>query len=581
MKIIRRFAFILSIALCVVMMSNTPIWSQTSRYHTYSDLEIKLKQLADNHSNVIDLKSQGETLGEKKLWSVTLASGKSDLKPALLIVAGVDGKDLAGTEVLLHFIESVAQNYGKVDSITKMLDQSTYYIFPRVNPDASEALFSEPQYARSLNNRPMDLDNDGKVDEDGYDDLNNDGQITWLRVTIPGGGWLQDKNYPDLLKIADAGKGESGVYRLFREGFDNDGDGQINEDEPGGVNFNQNFTFKYKYFAPGSGFHQVSEVETRAIADFAFAHPNIAAVFSFSPNDNLINPWEGTKAPLADMLKERGITPIEHVEQNDIPYFSHISEIFRKLTGLEDFSDSESGQGAFNEWAYYHFGRWSFSTPTWWPPSSEAAKDTATTENDSRNMEMKQSLKKSDGDSKKTREQRLWEWLQTTNQKDAFIEWKEIKHPDYPNNKVEIGGFKPFAVLNPPADSLLSIFKNFYPFLFKLSSWLPHIDVRDSNVEHLHDSVYRVTLTVINLGFLPTNTQIGIKNKWCPKIKLALNLSDNQQLLSGRILQFIDILDGSGGSKEVTWMIVGKRGDRVKFEIGSPMTGTIHKTVEL
>jgi hypothetical protein len=581
MKIIRRFALMPSIALFIVMISATPIWSQFSRYHTYSDLEKKLKQLANDYSNVIDLQSHGETQGERKIWSVTLFSGKSDLKPAVLIVAGVDGKDLAGTEVSLRFIESLAQNYGKVDSITKMLDQSTYYIFPRVNPDASEALFSNPQYARSLNNRPMDLDNDGSVDEDGYDDLNNDGQITWLRVTEPGGEWFQDKNYPSLLKKADAGKGETGVYRLIREGFDNDGDGLLNEDEPGGVNFNQNFTFRYKYFVPGSGFYQVSEVETRAIADFAFTHPNIAVVFSFSSNDNLNHPWEGAKAPKATISERDGIKPIEYVEQKDLPYFSHISEVFIKLTGLEDLSDSESGQGAFNEWAYYHFGRWSFSTPTWWPPLYKTASDTEVTEKESSKIEMKQALKKPEGDSKKNRDQRLWEWLQATNQQDAFIEWKEINHPDYPDKKVEIGGFKPFAAINPPADSLLSIFNNFYPFLFKLSSWLPRIDVRDLNVDHLHDNVYRLTLNVINLGFLPTNTQIGIKNKWCPKIKIALNLSDKQQLVSGRVLQFIDVLDGSGGSKEVSWMIIGNKGEPVTLEIGSPMTGTVQKNMTL
>ena len=145
---------------------------------------------------------------------------------------------------------------------------------------------------------------------------------------------------------------------------------------------------------------------------------------------------------------------------------------------------------------------------------------------------------------------------------------------------MEIGGFKPFAAKNPPADSLLSISENFYPFLFKLGSWLPQIDVQNLKTEHLHDNVYRVTLNVTNIGFLPTNTQIGIKNKWCPKIKIALTLTENQKLVSGRILQFIDILDGSGGSKEVSWMVMGKKGDLLKIQIGSPMTGSLQKNVK-
>jgi hypothetical protein len=586
MKIFWKSLLIYCFTLLILLLSNTSGWSQTNQYHAYSDLETKLKQLADDYSKVIDLKSHGESLGGKEIWSVTLASGNASEKPALLMVAGGNGTDLAGTEVILNFIQSISQNYGKVDSITKMLDQTTFYIFPRVNPDASEAMFSKPQYARSLNNRPMDLDNDDKIDEDGYDDLNKDGQITWLRITEPGGEWFEDEKYPGLLKKADAGKGETGIYRLIREGFDNDGDGLLNEDEQGGVNFNQNFTFKYKFFTPGSGFHQISEVETRAVVDFAYAHPNIAAVFSFSPNDNLNHPWEAAKGPPENKSGRRNRKPIEQVEKKDVPYYSHISEKFKNITGFEDLPKSESGQGAFNEWAYYHFGRWSFSTPTWWPPKSGGVKDTTVSAPDSSKKELEKNneknlSKKPSSNSEKSMNQRLWDWLQTTNQKDAFGDWTEIKHPDYPDKKVEVGGFKPFEAENPPADSLASISKKYYPFLVRLSSWIPRIDVQNLKVEHLHNSVYRVTLNVVNQGFLPSNTQIGIRNKWCPKIKLAMDLTDKQQLVSGKVLQFIDTLDGSGGSEEISWMVMGKKGDTIKLSVGSPMTGTILKNVKL
>jgi len=574
--------YIFSLFMVILLFNST--WSQTNPYHSYSDLKNTLQQIADAYSNVVDLNSHGGTLGGKEILSVTLASGKADSKPAILFVAGVDGKDLAGTEVLLHFIQSIAENYGKVDSITQMIDQTTFYVFPRVNPDASESYFSEPQYDRSLNTRPMDLDNDGKIDEDGYDDLNKDDQITWLRITEPGGEWFDDKDYPGLLKKADASKGEKGVFRLIREGYDNDGDGKINEDEPGGVNFNQNFTFKYQYFTAGSGFHQVSEVETRAVADFAYAHPNITVTFSFSPNDNLNHPWEAAKGPPMKGSGRSGAKPIDHVEQNDVPYFSHISEQYKTITGLTELPPTNNGQGAFNEWAYYHFGRWSFSTPSWWPPVSTTNLDTsskADSDSTSKDMKIIKVQDKAGGESKKSINQRLWDWIQATNQKDAFVEWKEIKHPDFPDKKVEIGGFKSFAANNPPSDSLSALSNKYFPFLLKLGSWIPQIEVQNLKVEHLHDNVYRVTLHVINQGFLPTNTQIGINNKWCPKIKLALQLEDKQKLASGSILQFIDRLDGSGDNKEISWMVIGNKGDTIKITIGSPMTGTIVKNVKL
>ena len=73
------------------------------------------------------------------------------------------------------------------------------------------------------------------------------------------------------LKRADATKGESGAYKVYFEGIDNDGDGFINEDGPGGVDLNRNFQHAYPYWQGDAGPHMVSEVETRAIMDFAIA----------------------------------------------------------------------------------------------------------------------------------------------------------------------------------------------------------------------------------------------------------------------------------------------------------------------
>ena len=56
--------------------------------------------------------------------------------------------------------------------------------------------------------------------------------------------------------------------------------------------FNRNFPFHYPYFKPGAGPNAVSEIETRAVADFAFDHRNIAIVFCFSPEDNLMHVWK-------------------------------------------------------------------------------------------------------------------------------------------------------------------------------------------------------------------------------------------------------------------------------------------------
>ena len=62
---------------------------------------------------------------------------------------------------------------------------------------------------------------------------------------------------------ADRAKGETGAYRLESEGLDNDGDGAINEDPPGGVDFDRNFPHGWKEFDRRAGTSACSEVETR------------------------------------------------------------------------------------------------------------------------------------------------------------------------------------------------------------------------------------------------------------------------------------------------------------------------------
>jgi len=576
---------ITSILFTLLILAGSLI-AKPDTYPDFKTLKNNLEGIAKKYTSLAQLESLGTTTDGRQVLLLKLGSGDKDAKPAVLLVAGVNGTDLAGTEIIMQFIQSTVINYGKIDSITKMLDQTTFYIFPRVNPDATESLFLSPAYARSLNNRPLDLDSDGKVDEDGYDDLDKDGLITQMRITEPGGDWIEDEDHIGLLRRADPNKGEEGVFRLVREGFDNDGDGNLNEDETGGVNFNKNFTYNYKFFEFGSGLHQISEIETRAVVDFAYTHSNIAAVFSFSPNDNLITPWEPSKKTAANDTKERGQQPVTSVDNLDAPFFKYISDEFKKITGISDLPAVESGSGVFSEWAYYHFGRWSLSTPAWTPPLVESQKDTSmrvneSDSNDSTEIKNPKNLSKPPTEGKKTYDQRLWEWLKTTNQGEGFVEWKELKHQDYPDKKVEVGGFYPMVYANPPRDSLSTISHNFQAFVTKLGFWLPQIDINRLKVEHLHDNVYRVSMIVQNEGYLPTNPHIGILNKWCPKVKVSLELKNNQELASGRVLNFIDILPGSGGSKEFNWLILGRSGESIKLSAGSPMTGEIVKTITL
>jgi hypothetical protein len=268
-------------------------WAQAAwalEYPTHKNLSQQLKKLASAHRGLVRVESAAESLGKREVWAVELGSGKDDerkTRPAFLVVAGLEGNDLAGPVSTMAWLETLAGNYEKDPAIKKLLDTTTLYLFPRVNPDAAEHFFAKPKQELAVNHLPTDDDHDGLTDEDGPEDLNNDGLITSMRVEDAEGEFILDPADPRLLLKADRSKGEKGAWRSLSEGIDNDHDEAWNEDGVGGVNFNRNFPYNYKFFAPGAGRHPVSEPETRALAEFIVNHPNIAIVFTFGAADNL------------------------------------------------------------------------------------------------------------------------------------------------------------------------------------------------------------------------------------------------------------------------------------------------------
>ena len=105
-------------------------------YLNYRNLTAELKILNSTFPDLVQLGSLGQTLDKREVWMITLGAGVDSDKPALLIVAGVEAPEVASTSILSRFIKTVAANYGQVDSVTQFLDRYSFYIVPRLNPDA-------------------------------------------------------------------------------------------------------------------------------------------------------------------------------------------------------------------------------------------------------------------------------------------------------------------------------------------------------------------------------------------------------------------------------------------------------------
>jgi hypothetical protein len=249
-------------------------------YSSNDRLAQRITALSKTYPALVKSRSLTKTISGKEVWMMTIGTGKIEQKPAIALVGGVEGTHLLGVELAIGFAEQLLAASG-TDSVKNLLNKQTFYVFPNMSPDATEQYFAKVKYGRSGNARVIDRDRDGKSGEDGFDDLNGDGKISWMRIADPTGTFRLNPEDPRSLIPADAAKGETGQYLLMQEGRDNDKDGSFNEDGGEGVHFNRNSSYNYKNFIPGAGEFAVSELENRALFDFLYDAFNIYAVVTF------------------------------------------------------------------------------------------------------------------------------------------------------------------------------------------------------------------------------------------------------------------------------------------------------------
>lgn len=545
MKKLYLFQLFFLFLLCQAFAQSQQDYSNNAR------LAQRVKALADKYPQWVKSKSLTQTVGGKDIWMLTIGGNNADQKPAIAVVGGVEGKHLLGVEMAIGFAEKLMAS-SNTDSIKTLLGKQTFYVFPNMSPDATEQYFAKVKSERSGNATKTDDDRDGKVNEDDVDDLDGNGKITWMRVLDPTGKYKLNPDDPRSLILADPNKGESGKYLLLPEGIDNDKDGDFNEDGDGGVHFNKNSSFNYKNFIAGAGEYAVSEKENRALFDFLFDAFNVYAVVTFGPVNNLSNPV--TFNPMG--ISKRVITGWFDA---DVKANALVSERYNKITKTKDAPKIQAENGDFSQWAYFHYGRLSFSTPGWWVP--KVAPDSTKKEKKFTNEDATAAYLR---------------WAASQGITDTYTQWKAVKHPDFPGQTVEVGGIDPFVLNNPPYKLVDGIVSKHTDFVVSLAAMAPQVDLIGVKTEKVADGLTRVTLKVANGGDLPTYTKIGDRSYFLKKIAVKVNTNATQTVVSGRKSQTLESIAGKD-FKELTWLIKGN--GKVTIEAGSPTTGS--KSVEV
>ena len=523
------------------------------QYSNYSQQTARIQAISKNFAQYANVKSIGTTAGGKDLWMITIGTGNTASKPAIAVIGGVEGNHLLGTELAIGFAENLLRD-AQTDSIKTLLGRTTYYVFPNMMPDAMESYFSKLRYERTGNAAETDDDRDGALNEDGYEDLDGNGKITWMRVESPVG---QYRSHPDDLRVlikTDIAKKEKGKYLLYAEGIDNDKDGSFNEDGSGGVALNKNLTYRHPSFTPGSGEFPVSEKEGRALLDQLFELFNVHTLVSFGSNNNLTTPVT-YNAPAASQRIVAGY------QETDAKMNALVSELYNEVMGVKDAPKINPAGGDLLSWGYYHYGRNSFSTPGWWPPKTKP--DTAKKE---------KSFTVEDDQANYLR------WAAQQQLTAEFTPWKAIQHPDFPGQVVEVGGMDPFVLVNPPYKLVPAITKKHTEFLIRLAAYQPDLDIVGIKSEKLGNNVVRITAEILNKGALASHTKLGERSYWVKRIAVKLTTAAGQTLISGKKNQLLNSVDGFSTQK-LSWLVKGN--GTVSIEAGSPATGTKKVTVPL
>lgn len=461
---------------------NPKVQASWNKYYTNKGIADICSRLAKEHPNLVTVESIGKSFQGRDILLLTITdrkTGEPGTKPAFWIDGNIHSIELQGTEMALYTAWYMCEMYSENVFIRELLQDKTFYIAPTINPDSREYFTSTGVPPRS-GLAPRDNDRDGLVDEDGSDDLNNDKTITQMRRKNPDGNYIEDpKDKRRLLRVA---AGEKGEYELLGyEGIDNDGDGLVNEDGPGGYDGNRDWGFNWEpnYVQGGADKYPFTFPENQAVRDFTTKHRNITGAQSFHNSGGMLLRGPSIRGGGAEVYSredEMAMTTIGKKGELIIPGY--------KL--LIIWQDLYTVYGGELDWWHGAMGCFVFSNELWTPYLMF---------NDTSQVDQ-------------------YEFDRLLLFEDAFIPWQKINHPIY--GEIETGGFnKNFGRLHPGFLIESDAHRNAAFCIY--NAWQsPKLEITKLQVKKLSGGLNEITATIENKRLLPTHSASNLRYKIDP-----------------------------------------------------------------
>ncbi|MBI5670542.1 MAG: peptidase M14 [Chloroflexi bacterium] len=562
-----------------------------SEYFRFADLTRHLHGLAAAYPELAALESLGQSWRGRDIWCVTLtnsATGPHYEKPAFYIDAHIHAEEVATSHTALYTIWYLLTNYGNEVEVTWLLDNMTFYVIPRMNPDGAEiSLTTGHHWCGNGRYLPGEEQTRGLCQQD----INGDGTIVQMRLEDPAGEWKISPDDPRLMILRQPGEvGGGPYYRLYREGLiRGEWDGvSVEIEKPRDGNLNRNFPAGWypENRQYGAGEYPLSEPESRAVARFILDHPNIAGMQCYHTHGGL-------------HLRPSLIAPDSTLPRPDLAIYKTIGAMGTELTGYpvisvyEEFTPdpTQARTGSLMQWSYDEMGIITFSTELWNPELAAGIADPAKYQVRARSTDD---------------ELKLLRYNDEHLGGKGFINWTPFDHPQL--GRVEIGGWTHmYTFRNPPPASWAATETacNFLPktihtnclFTLKHAGCTPLLRFARLEAVALGADLYKITVVVANQGFLPTHvTQRALDFGMAGSVTAALELPAGAELLMGQATQDLGHLAGrdernapwspwlrewTATAKSVEWLVRAPAGTALTVTAQAQRAGLQRRQVTL